>query len=220
MAKEKVIGIEELVQDQHNFNKGTEQGGQLMEQSFKELGAGRSILVDKNGNIIAGNKSQKAAMAAGIKRVRVIYTTGDELIAMKRTDVDIDSAEGRRMAYLDNLTTQINLEWDKTELDAVQAEVEGFDIVDFGFDIEDLPQVTFPTGERKGDEGEDGGMLIQGEGDAASTACHFIKFGRIQIPLSDEDNERFTQICDEYFKKYGVFVGLGHEIIEKYDKNS
>ena len=135
MAKEKVIGIEELVQDQHNFNKGTEQGGQLMEKSFKELGAGRSILVDKNGNIIAGNKSQKAAIAAGIKRVRVIETTGDELIAVKRTDVDIDSAEGRRMAYLDNLTNQVNLVWDKEELDAVQAECEGFDINDYGIDL-------------------------------------------------------------------------------------
>ena len=134
-AKEKVIGIEELVQDQHNFNKGTGKGGQLMAQSFKELGAGRSILVDKNGNIIAGNKSQKAAIAAGIKRVRVIETTGDELIAVKRTDVDIDSAEGRRMAYLDNLTNQVNLVWDKEELDAVQAECEGFDINDYGIDL-------------------------------------------------------------------------------------
>lgn len=35
----------------------------------------------------------------------------------------------------------------------MQADVEGFDIADFGFDIEDLPQVTFPTGERQG-EGE------------------------------------------------------------------
>ena len=33
--------------------------------------------------------------------VRVIETTGDELVAVKRTDVDIDSAEGRKMAYLD-----------------------------------------------------------------------------------------------------------------------
>ena len=31
--------------------------------------------------------------------------------------------------------------------------MEGFDIADFGFDIEDLPQVTFPTGEKQG-EGE------------------------------------------------------------------
>ena len=73
----------------------------MIEKSFRELGAGRSILLDRNGNIIAGNKSQQAAIAAGIKMVRVIETTGDELVAVKRTDVDIDSAEGRKMAYLD-----------------------------------------------------------------------------------------------------------------------
>ena len=140
---EKIIDIEQLAQDQHNFNKGTEQGQELMERSFKEMGAGRSILIDRNGNIIAGNKSQKAAIAAGIKKVRIIETTGDELVAVKRTDVDIDSAEGRKMAYLDNLTTQVNLTWDQTELQAVQADVPGFDIADFGFDIEDLPQTEF-----------------------------------------------------------------------------
>ena len=139
---EKIIDIEQLAQDQHNFNKGTEQGQELMERSFKEMGAGRSILIDRNGNIIAGNKSQKAAIAAGIKKVRIIETTGDELVAVKRTDVDIDSAEGRKLAYLDNLTTQVNLTWDETELQAVQADVEGFDIADFGFDIEDLPQLS------------------------------------------------------------------------------
>lgn len=73
---EQTINIEELVQDDHNLNKGTAEGRRLMERSFKELGAGRSILVDKDGRIIAGNKSQKAAMAAGIRKVRVIETEG------------------------------------------------------------------------------------------------------------------------------------------------
>ena len=151
MAEEKVIDIEELAQDTHNFNRGNEQGQQLMERSFKELGAGRSILLDRNGNIIAGNKSQKAAIAAGIKKVRVIETTGDELVAVKRTDVDIDTAEGRKMAFLDNLTTQVNLTWDETEIQAVQADVEGFDVGDFGVSIDQLPDNPFdvkePTGE-------------------------------------------------------------------------
>ena len=150
--KQEEINIEDLKQDSRNFNKGSEQGQELMERSFKEMGAGRSILIDRNGNIIAGNKSQKAAIAAGIKKVRVIETTGDELVAVKRTDVDIDSAEGRKMAYLDNLTTQVNLTWDQTELEAVQADVEGFDIADFGFDIEDLPQVTFPGDKNAGED--------------------------------------------------------------------
>ena len=138
MEQEKIINIEELVQDEHNFNKGTDEGGKLMERSFKEMGAGRSVLIDKHGKIIAGNKSQKAAIAAGIKRVRVIETTGDELIAVKRTDVELESEQGRKMALLDNLTTQVNLAWDETELQTITGEIEGFDPGDYGFDVGDL----------------------------------------------------------------------------------
>lgn len=138
MEQEKIINIEELVQDEHNFNKGTDEGGRLMERSFKEMGAGRSVLIDKHGKIIAGNKSQKAAIAAGIKRVRVIETTGDELIAVKRTDVELESEQGRKMALLDNLTTQVNLAWDETELQTITGEIEGFDPEDFGFEMPKL----------------------------------------------------------------------------------
>lgn len=115
MAKQETIDIEALTQDQHNFNRGTEEGGRLMEKSLKELGAGRSILIDKDGNIIAGNKTQLAAIKAGIKKVRVIESDGTELIAVKRTDVAIDSKEGRELALADNLTTQVNLSWDNVE---------------------------------------------------------------------------------------------------------
>ena len=141
MEQEKIINIEELVQDEHNFNKGTDEGGKLMERSFKEMGAGRSVLIDKHGKIIAGNKSQKAAIAAGIKRVRVIETTGDELIAVKRTDVELESEQGRKMALLDNLTTQVNLAWDETELQTITGEIEGFDPGEFGFDVSELGAV-------------------------------------------------------------------------------
>ena len=146
-STEQVVDIDSLQQDTHNFNRGTEQGQQLMEKSFSELGAGRSILVDKNGNIIAGNKSQKAAKAAGIKKVRIIETTGDELVAVKRTDIDIDSAEGRKMALLDNLTTQVNLAWDPSEIDAVSSEIEGFDPSDYGFDLTEFDKAVIETAE-------------------------------------------------------------------------
>ncbi len=135
--KEQVVNIETLVQDDHNFNKGTEAGRELMERSFKQLGAGRSILIDKDGHIIAGNKSQLAAMAAGIKKVRIIETQGDELVAVKRTDLSLDSKEGRELALADNLTTQINLQWDEAELQSVAAQ-EGIDLPDWGLDLEDL----------------------------------------------------------------------------------
>ena len=142
-----VVSIDDLIQDDHNFNKGNEQGAQLLERSFRECGAGRSVLIDKDNRLVGGNKAQKSFKAAGKKKVIIVDSDADTLVAVRRKDVSLDSAEGRKMAYLDNLTTQVNLTWDETELEAVQADVEGFDIADFGFDIEDLPQVTFPTGD-------------------------------------------------------------------------
>ena len=94
-----VVDIRDIIPDDHNFNKGTEKGREMIEKSFRELGAGRSILLDKNNRIIAGNKSQQAAIATGITKVRIIDTEGDEIVAVRRRDVD--SAEGRKMAYLD-----------------------------------------------------------------------------------------------------------------------
>lgn len=130
-----VVSIDDLVQDDHNFNKGNEQGAQLLERSFRECGAGRSVLIDKDNRLVGGNKAQKGFKAAGKKKVIIVDSDADTLVAVRRKDVSLDSAEGRKMAYLDNLTTQVNLTWDQTELQAVQADVEGFDIADFGFDI-------------------------------------------------------------------------------------
>ena len=142
-----VVDIRDIIPDDHNFNAGTEKGREMIEKSFRELGAGRSILLDKNNRIIAGNKSQQAAIATGITKVRIVDTEGDEIVAVRRRDVDLDSKVGRELAFADNATQQVSLAWDEAELQAVQADVDGFDIADFGFDIEDLPQVTFPTGD-------------------------------------------------------------------------
>lgn len=158
------VNIEELVQDQHNFNKGTEEGARLMEKSFTELGAGRSILIDKDGHIIAGNKSQKAAMAAGIKKVRVIESDGTELIAVKRTDISIDSKEGRELALADNLTTQVNLAWDNVELASVAAE-QGIDLPDWGLDPKDLG-IEDPTETKEAQEDD-----FDEEKDKVETVC-------------------------------------------------
>ena len=137
-----VVDIRDIIPDDHNFNAGTEKGREMIEKSFRELGAGRSILLDKNNRIIAGNKSQQAAIATGITKVRIVDTEGDEIVAVRRRDVDLDSKVGRELAFADNATQQVSLAWDETELQAVQADVEGFDIADFGFDIEDLPQLS------------------------------------------------------------------------------
>ena len=136
MNQDKIIDIEDLTPDAHNFNQGTDEGRQLMQRSLSELGAGRSILVDRNGNVIAGNKTQEAAIKAGIRRVRVIETDGTELVAVKRTDIDIDSAKGRELALVDNLATQVNLAWDEAELEAMAGQLEDFNPDEWGLELD------------------------------------------------------------------------------------
>ena len=123
--KEKVIGITELVPDNANANRGTLLGKGLLHKSFSELGAGRSILIDKNDRIIAGNKSTEAAQRTGITEVVVVESTGDEIIAVRRTDLDLDSKKGRDMAVADNTTSAMNIEWDETGLQYMR---EKFDV--------------------------------------------------------------------------------------------
>lgn len=217
---EQTINIEELVQDDHNLNKGTEAGQKLMEKSFKELGAGRSILVDRDGRIIAGNKSQRAAMAAGIRKVRVIETEGDELIAVKRTDLSLDSKEGRELAYADNLTTQVNLAWDEIELDHLQTEVEGFDTSDWGFDAKQLaglePPIPMQTAT---EEPDDEGIEMNAEDFEGSTANIYLVIGKTKIPMSEGDLNEFKKIADKYLEENGVLIGLPRVLIERYKAN-
>ena len=100
--------ITDLKFDDKNLNLGTEDGNSLIEHSVRKLGMGRSILVDKHDNIIAGNKTTEGAIKAGVKNVRIIETTGDELIVVKRTDIDLNSKAGREMAIADNQTSEVN----------------------------------------------------------------------------------------------------------------
>lgn len=144
MSKE-LIDIEELRQDNLNFNKGTYEGEVLIKKSLERFKAGRSVLIDKYNNIIAGNKTVSAAATMGMK-VRVIETTGDELVAVKRTDIDIDSKEGRELALADNRTAQINLAWDEPNIEVAELQF-GLDASDFGLEMTDNE----PTAESKGE---------------------------------------------------------------------
>ena len=105
--------ISELKFDNKNFNKHTQRGMGLLEKSLNEFGAGRSILVDKDNNIIAGNGIVEAAQNAGITKTKIIETDGTELVVVKRKDVALDSEQGRGMALADNATAAADLEWDK-----------------------------------------------------------------------------------------------------------
>ena len=81
--------LSDLVPDRRNANKGTPRGNQMIEDSLRQYGAGRSILLDKHGAIIAGNKTAENCGAIGMEDVLVVRTDGTRLVAVQRTDLDL-----------------------------------------------------------------------------------------------------------------------------------
>jgi len=135
MAKVIETNIESLVPDNKNFNKGTEYGDHLIDESLRRFGLGRSILIDKNNRIIAGNKTAEKAADIGFTDVLVVEVDGNQLVAVKRKDIDLDSAKGREFALADNATGKANLCFD-TDLIMQEAEKFDFDPEDWGVPME------------------------------------------------------------------------------------
>lgn len=120
-----MANISDLRFDDKNFNQHTEYGMSLLEKSLRENGAGRSILIDKDNNIIAGNGVIEAAGNIGLEDLQIVETDGSKIVAVKRTDISLDSAKGRQMALADNATAAADLSWDKGNIEEVS---EQFDI--------------------------------------------------------------------------------------------
>ena len=76
--------INELKNDHKNARRRTDRSSALIKESLQRYGAGRSIVIDEENRILAGNGTIAGARAARIKNVRVIETEGDEIIAVKR----------------------------------------------------------------------------------------------------------------------------------------
>ena len=126
--------IDELKFDDKNFNKHTEYGMSLLEKSLRENGAGRSILIDKDNNIIAGNGIIEAAGSVGLEKIKIVETNGDEIVAVKRADITLDSEQGRQMALADNATALADIDWDEDAL-KIETDKWGINIGDWGVNL-------------------------------------------------------------------------------------
>lgn len=119
------VKLSALTPDAKNANRGSERGSQMIERSFRNYGAGRSILLDKHGRIIAGNKSAEAAGSIGMEDVLVVPSDGKRLIAVQRMDLDLltDKA-AKELAIADNRAGELSLDWDPEALKELDDEID------------------------------------------------------------------------------------------------
>ena len=87
--------------DPKNYRVHGEKNKAIIRKSLEDCGAGRSILLDGDDVVIAGNGVYEQAQALGLP-VRVIESDGRELIAIKRTDLKTEDDKRRALALADN----------------------------------------------------------------------------------------------------------------------
>lgn len=113
-----IAALGDLLPDARNANDGTPRGRAMVESSVRRFGFGRSVLADRQGHVIAGNKTLEAASAVGGK-VKVVQTTGDELVVVQRTDLDLGDVAAQELAVADNRASEVGLAWNAAQLVAL-----------------------------------------------------------------------------------------------------
>ena len=133
-----MTSINDLQNDHKNARKRTDRSSKLIKESLQKFGAARSIVIDENNRILAGNGTIAGAKAAGIKNLKVIETDGNEIIAVKRTGLSEDEKVG--LALADNRTSDLS-EWDINMLEELSQEHD----LNPWFDNDDLKELLGQT---------------------------------------------------------------------------
>ena len=124
--------MSEIKFDKRNYRKHDKRNKDLINKSLAECGAGRSILIDNNDEIIAGNGIYEQAQILNIP-VKVIETDGSELVVVKRTDLSTDDEKRKKLAVMDNSTSDSS----EFDLELLNLDFDVPDLQDMGIDIKE-----------------------------------------------------------------------------------
>jgi DNA methylase len=97
--------IKDLVPDPANRRQHNPRNVGMIADALREVGAARSIVIDEDNVILAGNGVIDAAAEAGITRLRVIEADGEEVIAVRRAGLTAE--QKRALAIYDNRTAEL-----------------------------------------------------------------------------------------------------------------
>ena len=108
--------IKTLVHDPDNARKHNPKNIGLIVESLQAVGAARSIVIDENNLILAGNGVIEAAGEAGITKLQVVDADGETIVAVRRTG--LTPKQKRLLALADNRANELS-EWDDAKLNSL-----------------------------------------------------------------------------------------------------
>ena len=111
-----IRSLADLKPDPRNARRHNPRNVGMIEKALHEVGAARSIVVDEDGRVLAGNATIEAAALAGMERVQVIDADGETIIAVRRSG--LTEQQKTRLALLDNRTAEL-ADWEPEVLAAI-----------------------------------------------------------------------------------------------------
>lgn len=152
--------------------------------SIKEFGFKIPIVVDKNNVIVAGHTRLMAAEKLGMEEVPVIVAD------------DLTEEQINAFRLVDNKSSEFS-EWDLSKLEEELSNIE-MDMSEFGFfEEEEIPLDRY-------DE----------EDSEKNVNQKFIKVGKLQIPITDEEEEMLIEKANEYSEENGLLYGFVRSLCE------
>ena len=128
--------LKDLKQDKRNYRKHNDRNISLIRKSVDDCGLGRSIVIDNENEIIAGN-----GLVSAISKntpIKVIESTGKELIVVKRTDLSTKDEKRKKLAVMDNSASDSS----EFDLELLKLDFDDFKLQEMGIDIETTEEET------------------------------------------------------------------------------
>lgn len=122
--------LKDLVPDRQNARRHTERNLTMIDESLALVGAGRSVVIDEGGRLLAGNATASRAQARGMK-LKVVDTDANTIIAVRRRG--LSEADKTALALYDNRAAEL-AQWDPAVLARLVA--DGFNLGQMFGDVE------------------------------------------------------------------------------------
>lgn len=116
-----ITHLKDLTPDPKNARAHNPRNVGMIEAALGEVGAARSIVIDEDGVILAGNATVEAAAQAGIERVQVVEADGETIIAVRRRGLTPEQKV--KLALFDNRAAEL-AEWDASVLAELAEELD------------------------------------------------------------------------------------------------
>ena len=214
--------IKDLHQDKSNPRKHGDRNLKVIADSLRDFGFARSIVIDENDSILAGNGVVQAAALAGLENVIEVEADGNSIIAVRRRG--LTDEQKQRLKYADNRSGEL-ASWDagqlladlnnglsfdglfdKAELDALLAGMVKQDPVqDPGPQIDKADELRVKWGVELGQLWSMGAhRLICGDCTDAATVARLMEGERANIVFTDPP--------------YGVAIGAKNRMLNSFQK--